>query len=291
VRYFPFLLLALAGPAMAQQTTVTTTSTGPAQPVPVTEASPVTVQTGTTPLSVTVTNPGGQVTIPTPLPVTVPTPLSVTTTNPTVIPNPLPVTESSAVAVVPGTTPLNVTVTNPPAALPSPLPVTVSNPTTVPNPLPVVSGSTPLNVTVTNPNQVTIPNPLPVTESAPVKTLPANTGGATGGVAAPLIMPNASVPIIATTVGTTQLVSANAGQAIYVTEANWTTAVAGNVQFVYGTGTNCGTGQHPVTGVYTFAAANGLADSVFWVIPAGNALCVITSTVGPLGGSLSLAQF
>ena len=104
-----------------------------------------------------------------------------------------------------------------------------------------------------------------------------------------------SVPITISTATTTQLVALKAGQSIYVTAVDIIAAGTGNIQFVYGTGTNCGTGQGNVTGNYQLIAqvgfTKGNGSGVLWVVPAGNALCAVTSANVSMPGSLAYAQF
>jgi len=108
----------------------------------------------------------------------------------------------------------------------------------------------------------------------------------------------ASTPIAISTATTTQLIAAPAGtgpggatQQIFVTHYEVEAGGAGNIQFVYGTGTNCGTGQNPVTGTYALTAQaraeGGAGFGPVWVIPPGNALCAITSAAVGMNGSLS----
>jgi hypothetical protein len=108
---------------------------------------------------------------------------------------------------------------------------------------------------------------------------------------------NASVPIEILTAATTQLVPApttlepNGGlQAISVTAFDVQADGTGNLQFVFGTGTNCGTGQGNLTGVYHLIAQARAGESGFgpvWQVPAGNAVCAVTSAVVGMHGSLA----
>lgn len=104
---------------------------------------------------------------------------------------------------------------------------------------------------------------------------------------------SAAINIAATT--TTQIIALAANQAIFVTSWNVMAAGTNNVTLVYGTGTNCGTGQVALTGAYPLiaqagiATGNGLGPILY--IPAGNALCVTTSGSGQLSGSVSYVQF
>lgn len=105
----------------------------------------------------------------------------------------------------------------------------------------------------------------------------------------------ASVAITISTATTTQLVALKQGQSIYVTAVDIIAAGTGNIQFVYGTGSNCGTGQGNLTGNYNLTAQVGFTKGngagVLWVVPQGNALCAITSQAVGMPGSLAYAQF
>jgi hypothetical protein len=109
---------------------------------------------------------------------------------------------------------------------------------------------------------------------------------------------NASVPIAISTATTTQLVAApsgtepgGGGQSIYISGFDFWAAGSGAIQLVYGTGTNCSTGQGNVTGNYSFIAQTGLSVGGGFgpvaVVPAGNALCAVTSEAVSIAGALS----
>lgn len=109
---------------------------------------------------------------------------------------------------------------------------------------------------------------------------------------------NAQVPINISTATTTQLVAApiaiepgGGTAAIYVMNYETVAGGTGNIQFVYGTGTNCGTGQQPITGAYPLVAQSringGGSFGPVWQLPAGNALCAITSAAVQMSGFVS----
>lgn len=110
-----------------------------------------------------------------------------------------------------------------------------------------------------------------------------------------LTQANGSVPISVTTATTTQLVGLVASSVIHVTSFDVIAAGTGNIQFVYGTGSNCGTGTAGLTGNYNLTAQAGIAKGSgigpVLVVPAGNALCVITSAAVGMYGSVSYTQF
>jgi hypothetical protein len=108
------------------------------------------------------------------------------------------------------------------------------------------------------------------------------------------LLARASVPISISTSTTTQLVALAAGQPIYVLSWDVVTAGSGTFQLVYGTGTSCATGQNTLTGAYPMAAqtviTRGSGNGVILVVPAGNALCVVTVGAVQYSGSLSYVQ-
>jgi len=69
----------------------------------------------------------------------------------------------------------------------------------------------------------------------------------------------------------------------------------GNITFEYGTGTNCGTGTTVLTGAYNLTAQAGIAKGnglgPVLVVPASNALCVLTSAAVQMSGSVAYTQF
>ena len=119
----------------------------------------------------------------------------------------------------------------------------------------------------------------------------ANTGGNLTGI----IQAGASVPINISTAATTQLVAGVSGKTIYVTA--WDVIAAGttNFTFEYGTGTNCSAGTTALTGAYglvaQFGAAKGSGLGPVLVVPAGNALCAVSSSAAQVSGSLAYTQF
>lgn len=130
-----------------------------------------------------------------------------------------------------------------------------------------------------------------VTGGVPLPSYGANVGGSLTGI----IQAGASAPINISTATTTQLVAAVAGKAIYVTAWDVIAAGTGNITLEYGTGSNCGAGATPLTGAYGLAAQFGIAKGnglgPVLVVPAGNALCALTSAAVQMSGSVSYTQF
>jgi hypothetical protein len=107
-----------------------------------------------------------------------------------------------------------------------------------------------------------------------------------------------TAPIAISTAATTQLIPAPATlspgggtAAIYVMGHEVVAGGTGNIQFVYGTGSNCGTNQQPITGVYALVAQSrihgGGGFGPEWPIPPGNAVCAITSAAVAMSGFLT----
>lgn len=108
----------------------------------------------------------------------------------------------------------------------------------------------------------------------------------------------ASAPIAVSTATTTEIIAkptalspGGGTAAIYVMGHEVVAAGTGNIQFVYGTGTACATGQTALTGTYTLTAQTringGGGFGPEWVLPAGNALCVVTSAAVGMNGFVS----
>lgn len=104
-----------------------------------------------------------------------------------------------------------------------------------------------------------------------------------------------SVPIDIATATTTELVALTNGKTIFVTSWDVMAGGTGNFRLVYGTGTNCGTGQQNLTGAYPLIAQAGISKGnglgIVLAIPQSNALCAVTSTVVQYSGSVSYVKF
>lgn len=100
--------------------------------------------------------------------------------------------------------------------------------------------------------------------------------------------------ISVTTGNTTQLVALASSQIIRVCSFILTESLAGTAKFVYGTGSNCGTGTTDITAAMALATNGSLAlssgnGSLFRTI-ASNALC-LTSATGTITGFVTYAQY
>jgi hypothetical protein len=129
----------------------------------------------------------------------------------------------------------------------------------------------------------------------PGSVWPASQNGTWSVVTPGIIQSSASVAINISTATTTQLVALSAGKAIYVSAWDVIAAGTGNVTLEYGTGTNCGTGTTALTGAYPLTAQAGISkgdgSGTVLFVPAGNALCVLTSAAVQMSGSVAYAQF
>jgi hypothetical protein len=102
--------------------------------------------------------------------------------------------------------------------------------------------------------------------------------------------PTASVPISVSVPGTAQLVAAVSGQAIYVTDWDVVAGGTGTFQLEYGTGPNCAAGTTALTGAYPATAQFGRAGVGHLFIPAGNALCIVTTGAAGSQGFVAFVQ-
>lgn len=168
-----------------------------------------------------------------------------------------------------------------------------------------INGVTPLmgnGATGTGSQRVTIANDSSAIggkgEGATGATVPTGAvlaGAQSGANMVALIQASASAAINVSTATTTQLVALSGSTKIYVTSYDVIAGGTGNITFVYGTGSNCGTGTTSLTGAYNLTAQAGIAKGgglgPVLVVPAGNALCVTTSAAVQMSGSIAYTQF
>lgn len=104
-----------------------------------------------------------------------------------------------------------------------------------------------------------------------------------------------SAAISITSATTTQLIPAISSESIGITAFNIIASGSGNIKLVYGTGTNCGTGQTDLTGNYPLAASSGISSGagigLVLIAPPGNAVCAVTSAAVTMAGSIAFVQF
>lgn len=104
-----------------------------------------------------------------------------------------------------------------------------------------------------------------------------------------------SLKIAVSSATTAEIIAAGSGTTIYVSNWNVISSAAGTLKFVYGTGTNCGTGTTDLTGAYTFGTSTvisvGNGVGVVLAVPPSNALCITSTSTVNAQGSLSYSQF
>lgn len=106
---------------------------------------------------------------------------------------------------------------------------------------------------------------------------------------------NLTATVSVTAAATTQIVALTAGQTIRVCAFSVSMSAAGTAQFVYGTGTNCGTGTTSITPAVPLATATPWTQSigpgaVLFQTAAANALCVAAVT-GNVVGYITYAKY
>lgn len=123
-------------------------------------------------------------------------------------------------------------------------------------------------------------------------------GGLSAGTAAltGLITCGNSVAISTASLGNTELVALTSGETVYVCGYMVVGAGAVDVQFVYGTGTACATGETDLTGAMSIAGAGGgmAESSAFWrgmKGAASNAFCIELSAAVQVSGVLYYTKF
>ena len=105
----------------------------------------------------------------------------------------------------------------------------------------------------------------------------------------------ASVAVAISTATTTKMISAAAGKQIYLTSYQIVAGGTGNIKFVYGTGSTCGTGTTDLTGNMPMVAngnitfGSGIAPIL--ILPPAVDLCITTSAAVVMAGVLNYAQF
>lgn len=103
-----------------------------------------------------------------------------------------------------------------------------------------------------------------------------------------------SASISESTAATNEIVSLTASNLIYVCSYKWVTTAANSLSWSYGTGTDCATGTTAIEGAQPFAANGGVAESgggfPLFVVPSGNALCLVSSAATAHGGRISYVK-
>lgn len=103
-----------------------------------------------------------------------------------------------------------------------------------------------------------------------------------------------SVIISTATAGDLELVSATASQIVYVCGWNFISSGTNTIRFIYGTGSNCATGQTGLTGIYAVTAQVGMAipntGAIQTKTPASNALCIEIGSSVQVSGMLTYVK-
>jgi hypothetical protein len=149
--------------------------------------------------------------------------------------------------------------------------------------------------------QLNVSSPSPVKDQASSSTgsaapasahyIGANSSGNLGGIVAC----DNSTQIAMSTATTSQIVALVSGKAIYVCGFVIGGGGATTAKVVYGTGTNCATGQVSLTPAFTLASATtvNLGGGLGYVMkaPSGNALCVTNSAAVTANVFIAYTQF
>lgn len=100
--------------------------------------------------------------------------------------------------------------------------------------------------------------------------------------------------ITESTAATNEIVALNGSDLIYVCSYKWVTTAANSLSWTRGTGTDCATGTTAIEGAQPYAANGGVTEQggghALFVVPAGNALCLVSSTATAHGGRVSYVR-
>lgn len=149
--------------------------------------------------------------------------------------------------------------------------------------------------TAVNPTGTVIAQQMDVASLNGVTTLTGQGPTGAGAQRTTLSQDSASVPINISTATTTQLIPASGSTNIYVTSMDVIAGGTGNITFQSAdTGGACAnpvalTGAYPLTAQAGIAKGSGIG--AVWKLPAGKALCALTSQAVQMSGSVSYMQF
>jgi hypothetical protein len=128
--------------------------------------------------------------------------------------------------------------------------------------------------------------------------VPANAtlaGGRSGANMVAIPVPDTTVAVELTSATTTQMVALASSQKIYVGSFSLISSGAANVKWVYGTGSNCGTGTTDLTKSWPLAANVGLAMGggigAVLIVPASQALCLVSDAAVNVRGHATYTQY
>ncbi len=128
----------------------------------------------------------------------------------------------------------------------------------------------------------------------------AGVGGAVNSAGATsIVQPDKSANASPSTATTTQIVALSGSKVIYVTSYDFdvlaSATAAGGFYLEYGTGTACATGTTALTPTKSYPAGGGISRGgslgAILTVPAGNALCIVTTAAQPVAIDVSYAQF
>jgi len=154
---------------------------------------------------------------------------------------------------------------------------------------------------VFTPAQVNVSSPAAVKDQASSATgsaAPATaiyTGAVSSGNLAGVVACDSSAQLAVSTATTTQIIALAAAKTIYVCGFVMNGAGATTAKLVYGTGTNCATGQVSLTPAFTLASGTNVASGggLGYVMKtaSANALCVTNSAAVAANVFVSFTQF
>jgi hypothetical protein len=151
------------------------------------------------------------------------------------------------------------------------------------------------------PAQVNVSSPAVVKDQASSATgsaapsIASFAGGNSSGNLAGIVACDSSAQLTISTATTTQMVALVSGKSIYVCGFLFNGGGAATAKLVYGTGTNCATGQTSLTPAFTLASGTNVAfgGALGYVARtiAGNALCVTNSAAAAANVFVAYTQF
>lgn len=103
-----------------------------------------------------------------------------------------------------------------------------------------------------------------------------------------------SATISESTAATNEIVALSGSDLIYVCGYKFVTTAANSLSWTRGTGTDCGTGTTAIEGAQPYAANGGATEHgggyPLFIVPAGNALCLVSSAATAHGGRVTYVR-
>ena len=103
-------------------------------------------------------------------------------------------------------------------------------------------------------------------------------------------IPNQSAPIEISSAGTLQIIPPVSGGIINIFSTLLTGSGAGTAKLVYGTGTNCSSGQTDLTGAMVTASSTPIPIVAELFVPASQEVCIISTGSANPQGAISYYQ-